>query len=35
MLASGAQGHPDWQLAMSLIKRQDPASLHTPRPAEN
>jgi hypothetical protein len=35
MLASGAQGHPDWQLAMSLIKRQDPASFHTPRPAEN
>jgi hypothetical protein len=35
MLASGAQGHPDWQSAMSLIKRQDPASFHTPRPAEN
>jgi hypothetical protein len=35
MLASGAQGRPDWQLAMSLIKRQAPGSAHTPRPAEN
>jgi hypothetical protein len=35
MLARGAQGRPDWQLAMSLIKRQARGSAHTSRPAEN
>lgn len=35
MLASAAHGRPDWQLAMSLIKRQDLAASYTPRPAEN
>jgi hypothetical protein len=35
MLARGAHGHPDLQLAMSLIKRQDCGSYYTPRPADN
>jgi hypothetical protein len=32
VLARGAHGCPDWQLAMSLIKRQDSSSSRPPRP---
>lgn len=35
LLARGAHGRPDWQLAMSSIERQDRGSARTSRPAEN